>query len=591
MKVYKIFFFSFLVLLFITAVKAQTKTPENWLTHFEKSNFLETAKYDETMSYFKKLADASLYAKMLSFGVSPQGRKLYCLVVSKDKAFIPVEAKKTGKPIILIENGIHSGEIEGKDASMILLREILITKVKENLIDNTILLVVPIFSVDAHERFGSYHRINQNGPTEMGWRTTAQNINLNRDWTKADAPEMKAMLNLFSSWLPDFFIDTHTTDGADYQYAITYAMEKYNNIFAETGNWIKNKLIPYFEKKVNEDGFLITQYFGFKGYKIEDGITGGSFSPRFSHSYASAQNRPGLLIETHMMKPYKERVFSTKSLLNAVIEFVNNDPDKIINLNKQADVDAINRYSINKKYLPLALKLTNANKPFTFKGFQSVRDSSWLSGGIWTRYTNEKVEIKTNYHDEMVISDSVSVPSKYLIPEEWGTWDGLIERIKLHGIEVKQLTDPKKFIVTIYRFNNKKFANYSYEGHQRVITDYGSYTDTVTMPKGTFVINTDQRAVKIIVNLLEPKAEDSFLQWGFFNSIFERKEYFESYVMEKVAREMIEKNPELKIEFEKKLSEDKKFSESPRQRLNFFYERSPYVDDHLDVYPIMRVDK
>ena len=216
MKVYKIFFFSFLVLLFITAVKAQTKTPENWLTHFEKSNFLETAKYDETMSYFKKLADASLYAKMLSFGVSPQGRKLYCLVVSKDKAFIPVEAKKTGKPIILIENGIHSGEIEGKDASMILLREILITKVKENLIDNTILLVIPIFSVDAHERFGSYHRINQNGPTEMGWRTTAQNLNLNRDWTKADAPEMKAMLNLFSSWRPDFFIDTHTTDGADY---------------------------------------------------------------------------------------------------------------------------------------------------------------------------------------------------------------------------------------------------------------------------------------------------------------------------------------------------------------------------------------
>jgi len=590
MKYFKIIFFSFLILLLVSTVKAQTKNQKNWLTHFEKSNFLETAKYDETMAYFKKLADASPYANMFSFGVSPQGRKLYCVVISKDKAFDPVEAKETGKPIILIENGIHSGEIEGKDASMLLLREILITKEKENLIDSTILLVIPIFSVDAHERFGSYHRINQNGPTEMGWRTTAQNLNLNRDWTKADAPEMKAMLNLFSSWLPDFFIDTHTTDGADYQYTITYAIEKYKNIFTGTRNWINNKLIPYFEKKVNDDGFLITQYFGFKGYKIEDGLTGGSFGPRFSHSYAAAQNRPGLLIETHMMKPYKDRVYSTKSLLNAVIEFVNNDLNEIMKLNKQADADAINRYSINKEYLPLSLKLTDSHKPFVFKGFKAIRDSSWLSGGIWTRFTNEKIDINTNYYDEMEISDSVSVPSQYIIPEEWGNWEGLIDRIKLHGIKVDKLAEPQKFIVTKYKFKNRKFANYPYEGHQRVNSDYDSYKETVIMPKGTFVINTDQRTVKVLVNLLEPKAEDSFLQWGFFNSIFERKEYFESYVMEKVAREMISKNPELKIEFEKKLAEDKKFRESQRQRLNFFYERSPYVDDHLNIYPVMCVE-
>lgn len=590
MKDYRVYFLVVFIFSFILTAQSQTKISKNWLTHFEKSNYLETERYDETMLYFQKIADASPYVKMISFGVSPQGRKLYCVVVSKDKTFNPSEAKKTGKPIILIENGIHSGEIEGKDASMLFLREILITKEKANLIDNTILLVIPIFSVDAHERFGKYNRINQNGPTEMGWRTTAQNLNLNRDWTKADAPEMKAMLKLFSSWLPDFFIDTHTTDGADYQYTITYAMEKYQNIYSGTKKWISGKLIPYFEKKVNDDGFLITQYFGFKGRKIEDGLTAETFSPRFSHSYTAAQNRPGLLVETHMMKPYKDRVFSTKSLLNAVIEFVNKNHNNLIELNKEADEDAINRYSIKKEYLPLSLKLSNANRPFLFKGFKSERDSSWISGGVWTRYTKEKQNFTVPYYDEMEVVDSVKAPKKYLIPMEWGKWDNLIDRIKLHGIKVEQLTKNRKMKVTKYKFKNIKFASYSYEGHQRVKAEYERYISNITVPKGTYIIKTNQRAVKLIVNLLEPKATDSFLSWGFFNSIFERKEYFESYVMEKIAREMIKDNPELKKEFEKKLIEDKKFRNNPRQRLNFFYVRSSYNDNHLNVYPVMRVE-
>ena len=590
MKNIKMILLFLFTLLFMAEADSQTKLMDQWLTHFEKSNFLETARYDETMSYFRKLSDASPYAKMISFGVSPQGRNLYCVIVSKDKAFNPADAKKTGKPIILIENGIHSGEIEGKDACMILLREILITKERANLIDNTILLVVPIFSVDSHERFGKYHRINQNGPTEMGWRTTAQNLNLNRDWAKADAPEMKAMLRLFSSWLPDFFIDTHTTDGADYQYIITYGIEKYQNIYRDTRKWITNKLIPYFEKKVNDDGFLITQYFGFRGRKIENGLTGGSFSPRFSHSYSAAQNRPGLLVETHMMKPYKDRVFSTKSLINAVIELLNENPNEIIKLNKQADEDAINKYSIKKEFLPLSLKLTNTNKPFLFRGFKAERDSSWVSGSVWTKYTNEKNDFTVPYYDELEVSDSVQVPAEYLIPEEWGKWDDIINRIKLHGIKVEQLVKDKNLRVTRYKFKNKKFATYSYESHQRVKAEYEKYIEEVNVPKGTYVIKTNQRTVKMIVNLLEPKANDSFLSWGFFNSIFERKEYFESYVMEKIAREMMQENPDLKKEFKKKLVEDKKFRDSPRQRLNFFYVRSPYDDDHLNVYPVMRVE-
>jgi len=579
----------FSILIFSTSY-SQDKVSDKWQTRFEKSNYLETESYKETIEYFNKLAAYSPYAKMISFGISPQGRNLYCLVVSKDKAFYPSLAKSTKKPIIMVENGIHSGEIEGKDASMLLLREILITKEKEDLIDNAVLLVVPIFSVDAHERFSAYNRINQNGPTNMGWRTTAQNLNLNRDWTKADAPEMQAMLKLFSAWLPDFFVDTHTTDGADYQYTITYSMEHYQNVCTGIRKWITQKLMPYLNNGVNDDGFLIAPYLEFKGRKIENGIVGASFSPRFSHTYAAAQNRPGLLIETHMLKPFKDRVFSTKSLLKAIINFVNKNAKELVTLNKQADENSIEKYSYEKKYFPLSLDLTNKSIPFHFMGIKSTEDSSWVSGGNWTQFIGEQYETEIPYFDEMIVADSIQAPKEYLIPVEWGKWENLVDRIKLHGISVEQLREDKTLKVTEYKFHNPKFASYPYEGRQRVSADYESISKTINVPKGTYVVKTNQRTIRLILNLFEPKGPDSFLQWGFFNSIFERKEYFESYVMEKIAREMMDKDAELKKEFENKLADDEKFRKNPRQRLDFFYSKSPYMDDHLNVYPILRVE-
>ncbi len=587
-----LFFVSIISILYCINIQPQNKVPKSWLTKFEKSGYTETERYDETMRYFRDLADNSEYAKFFTFGFSPQGREIKCLVVSKDKAFTPSEAKKTGKPIILINNGIHSGEIEGKDASMLLLREILITKEKEDLIDNAILLVVPIFSVDAHERFSAFNRINQNGPKEMGWRTTAQNLNLNRDWMKADAPEMQAMLKLFSDWLPDFLVDTHTTDGADYQYTITYAMETFRNIYSKTAEWTKEKFIPYLIKNEEDAGYLITSYISLKdwGSGLEKGIEDWATTPRFSQGYAAVQNRPGLLIETHMLKPYKDRVFSTKVMLNSVISYINDNPNELIKLNKEADEQSIEKYAKGDDYLPLAYGTKDTSTNILFKGIKFRKDSSWISGTTKIVYTGEKEDMQIPYYNQLTVTDSVSVPIAYLIPKEWGEWDNIIDRIKLHGIEVDQLEEDNVFEVTKYKFKNIKFANSSYESHQRVDCDYDVYQETDTIPQGTYIIKTDQRTIRVLVNLLEPKSGDSFLRWGFFNSIFERKEYFESYVMEKYAEKMMEKNPDLKEEFEKKLKEDEKFRKNPYERLNFFYKRSPYFDKELNVYPVMRLD-
>ncbi|MGA7839100.1 MAG: hypothetical protein WB996_14105, partial [Ignavibacteriaceae bacterium] len=277
-------------------------------------------------------------------------------------------------------------------------------------------------------------------------------------------------------------------------------------------------------------------------------------------------------------------------LLNAIINFTNENGKELITLNKAADKSAVEKYSIEKNYLPLSLEVTDKSKPFHFMGIKAEHDSSWVSGVTWTRYTGEKYETVLPYYDEMKVTDSVLAPREYLIPKEWGKWENLIDRIELHGIKVEQLKTSKTFNVTEYKFNNVKFANYSYEGRQRVKADYNLVYKTVTVPDGTYVIKTNQRTIKLIVNLLEPKASDSFLEWGFFNSIFEQKEYFESYVMEKIARQMMDKDPKLKKEFEEKLATDDSFRNNPRQRLNFFYSRSPYVDNHLNVYPVLRVE-
>jgi hypothetical protein len=452
-------------LLINASIHSQSLT--EWVTHFENSGFIETSRYTESMKYFEKLSDYSKYAELNVFGVSPQGRKLNYLIISKDKAFDPFSVKETRKPVLLIINGIHAGEIGGKDACMLLLRDILVTKEKFNLIDNVVIVVVPIFSVDGHERIGPYSRINQNGPKEMGWRTTAQNLNLNRDWLKADAPEMQAMLKLFSKWLPDFLIDTHCTDGADYQYTVTYAVEKFANIYPGTADWLKKKYVPSLENGVYEKDFLVHPYVYLKEWRkgLEAGIIDWAATPRFSTGYAALQNRPSMLIETHMMKPYKERVYSTKAMIETTLEFLNSHSDELIRLNKEADEKSLELRSNKNNYLPVSYTRTDNFEEIDFKGFNYYVDSSLISGTNKIVYTNDKKDLKLKYFNDVVTEDSVKIPSGYIIP---GEWMELVNRLMLHGVNAELINNDTIINVKRYNFNNVKFSDEPYEGRLRV---------------------------------------------------------------------------------------------------------------------------
>jgi murein tripeptide amidase MpaA len=579
----------FVLLALHYALAAAGPQTDSWLTYYEQSGCTRTPRYDETITYCRRLATASSWVRYISFGTSPQGRELPLVILSRDRAFTPAAARRTGKPVVLIQSGIHAGEIDGKDASMMLMRDIAVRRTLANLLDHVTLLVVPIFNVDGHERFGPYNRINQNGPEEMGWRVTAQNLNLNRDYMKADTPEMRAMLKLFSAWLPDLYVDCHVTDGIDFQYDVTYAVEYGGNIEPVLSRWVSESFLPNVLPRVESSGHKIFYYvFPREDRDIRKGIECGAATPRFSTGYAAIQNRPALLIETHMLKPYRTRVSATYEILKASLECINGAPALLRDAVRQADAATVaaGAHRGGASTLPLTFGLGKGSTMRTFLGVQSSAEIGRVSGKPYDVFTTTPVQVDVPVYNEVVATDSVDVPYAYLIPQEWRT---VIERLQVHGVTVERLRKPVMLDVNSYRFTDVTFRTKPYEGRQTVTYTSEPLHEQRTYPAGTAVVWTAQRAGKVAMHLLEPRSGDSFAAWGFFNPMFEQKEYAETYVMEKVGKGLLEQDSVLRKAFEGKLARDSAFAADPQARVNWLYLRSPWKDPLLNVYPVGRI--
>jgi len=557
-----------------------------WLTHFEKFGMTESPNYENSIKYFQKFQEKTPFVTIKTIGYSHQNREIKVVIVSKDKIFNPAEAKKKGKSVILIQNCIHSGEVEGKDACMLMLREMLISKEKEDLLKNVILLIIPVINVDGHERRSPFNRPNQNGPKQMGWRTNALNLNLNRDYLKAESNEIKAFLSLFNEWLPDFFIDNHTTNGADYQYHITYGIPTHQNLDMNLVSFVKSKFLPYMISKVEEDGFIVGPYMDFKRGTIESGILDLAAPPRLSHGYCAVQNRIGLLVETHSLKPFENRVFSTKSMMEHTIKFISENSNELMSLNKEADYNPTKIYLLEKKKFPLVLTESGKYDTYKFKGYEWYEEYSSIIGGIVRKYTKNPIEIEIPLFNQCKSKVKITVPKAYLIPVEYKF---VIDKLKLHNVKIFKSNNTTTLEVERYRFIDVSFANRPYEGKHQPSFTTELFKEKKQIDKTFFIVPTNQRVLRIIIHLLEPDGIDSLVKWGFFNHIFERKEYAEAYVMEPIAQQMMKDDPELRVEFKKKC-EIESFCNNPFERLDFFYKRSPFFDKNENVYPIMRIN-
>lgn len=579
---------SLFILLVVCCIScSRTPDPKEFETFYEKSGFLETPRYDETVAYCKKLAQASPWLSFTTFGNSPLGLGLPLLVADKNRNFSFNEARHSGNVVVLIQACIHAGECEGKDAGMMLLRDIAVLKKYPELLEHVTILFIPIFNVDGHERFSAYNRINQNGPKEMGWRTTARNLNLNRDFMKADAPEMRDWLKLYNKWLPDFFFDCHTTDGADFQYVLTYGLEVNGNTEQHLSDWMRDVYMKEVERKMIGKKLPVFPYVGFRNWHDpRSGLQSWVSPPMLGGGYAAVQNRASLLIETHMLKNYKTRVDATYEILKQSLIVLNKEFNNLKKLVKAAD-DYTAGPAFRKTAFPLSFQQAKDSVLATFKGYSYSSGKSDLSGGEWFRYSKIPEEWKIPYFNKFEITDKTNLPEAYIIPPEWSFVKG---RLDAHGIKYTKLREAKKIKVSSCVFKNVVLSNRSYEGRQRVQKfDMEDITEERTYPAGSVIVPCNQRTARVIAHMFEPKAYDSFINWGFFNSIFEQKEYGESYVLETLAREMLAKNPALKAEFEKKLGEEKEFSADPEAILNWFYTRSDYRDKKLNMYPVGKI--
>lgn len=580
----------FSVLAAAFAAAADKPDRPDWETYYEKSGKVATPRYDETVAFCRRLDAAADWIRYATFGKSAQGRDLPLVIASRTGVFTPGEARRArarGDVVVLIQAGIHAGEIEGKDAGLLLLRDMAVNGAFPDLLEHVTVLFIPIFNVDGHERFGPYNRINQNGPEEMGWRTTAAGLNLNRDYLKADAEETRAWLRLFDEWSPDFLMDLHTTDGADYQYVVTYIVDVFGNLVPPLNAWARDTYLTGIKTSMAEAGFPLSPYVFLREWpNPKSGMISWVSSPRFSQGYASIRNRPGILVETHMLKPYVLRVEGTYQIIRRTIELLGRERKGLRGAIATAD-SLVASPEFRREPFPLRFWYDPSDSVMIdFQGVRFEEVESDLTGGAWVRFSGEPESFSVPYFTRQKVLASARLPEAYVIPPEWRQ---VIERLAVHGVEFRRLEKPAVLEVASYRFSNPRWQQAPYEGRHPVRFDVEEIVETRTFPAGSAVVDMNQPNAQVAAHILEPAGPDSYVQWGFFDAIFEQKEYADSYVMEKVARDMLANDADLRREFEEAKAANPEFAKDASQILRWFYQRTPYWDDRKDKYPVGKI--
>ena len=543
-----------------------------WITPAEASGFVTSPNYAETRAFIDRLVAASPLLRIESFGRTAQGRELYAVIASRGDG--------RSRPAILAQAGIHAGEIDGKDAGLMLLRDIA-QRGRADLLDRADFVLVPIFNADGHERASRFSRPNQRGPREQGWRTTAQNLNLNRDYLKADAPEMQAMLAFLHRIHPALYIDVHVTDGVDYQYDVTYGFLGRGGRYAQSpaiGRWLDERLRPALDRALTRAGHIP----GGLVFAVDDrnpaaGIADVAFGGRFSQGYGDLARIPTILVENHSLKPYRQRVLGTYVLLEEALRLVGAEGNQI---RGAVEADRASRPErITLTWRPVAQPVER----IAWRGIAYDMARSPITGREELSWLGRPVDSTMPVFAQ---EPGVTVP----LPRAWwvpASRPDVIARLRLHGIRFETLAAPRTVTLEMARIAEPALQGAS-EGRVPLrITGTTRIRRAETFPAGSVRIPADQPLALVAAALLEPESPESLLAWGFFPEILQRTEYMEAYAIEPLARRMLAADPALARAWQEALR-DPQFAASPERRLSWFYERSAYFDDRYLLYPVGR---
>lgn len=572
------------ILIFIVLAscsRSVDKTTIDFTTVFEKSKGLETATYQETIQYYTDLADTYSEISIEAIGETDSGKPLHIVTLSPSVDF-NFENLRQNNRILLINNGIHPGESDGIDATMMLYRDIVQGKIEAP--KNTVLVTIPIYNVGGSLNRNSTTRTNQNGPKSYGFRGNARNYDLNRDFIKSDTKNARTFVKIFHLVQPDVFIDNHVSNGADYQYTLTHLFTQHNKLGGELGAFLHKTVMPQLEQKLEDKSWDITPYVNVFNSVPERGFSQFMDSPRYSTGYTTLFNTLGMMVETHMLKPYKPRVEGTYELMKSMIEITEEKGDEISKLRKKQFRDLI-----KSKTYPLQWTIdTTQSTTLSFKGFEGNRIPSDLTDGNRLKYDPSKPFTKeVTYQNYFASTVEVEIPSAYIIPQGF---HHIIDLLKINNVEFTQLEKDSVISVESYKISKYDTRRSAYEGHYlHFNTEVKSTTETLTFKTGDYIINTNQRAMRYLIETLEPQGVDSFFNWNFFDTILQQKEGFSPYVWEDKAKSILAANPKLQIDFNLKKTYDEAFSKNWYAQLDWLHKQSEHYEKAHMQYPIYRV--
>nr|WP_315211152.1 M14 family metallopeptidase [uncultured Flavobacterium sp.] len=574
-------FFTFLFLLFSISTFAQ-KT-NKYDTFFEKGNGNQSASYQETIAYYKILADDFPTIEIQKMGLTDSGEPLHMVVFNPEKQFDFGIIQKN-KAVILLNNGIHAGEPDGIDASMQLFRDLALGKIKAP--KNTVIVCIPVYNIGGALNRNSTSRANQDGPEIYGFRGNARNYDLNRDFIKSDTRNTKSFVDIFHKINADVFIDNHVSNGSDYQYKLTYIMTQHNKLGTVLGDFLNTEMMPALVQDLQKKNIETTPYVNAFQDTPDKGFGQFFESPRFATGYTSLFNTIGFVVETHMLKKYADRVKVTYEYMRSAIDFTDANYKKI----KQLRLKNEEQYQPNKAYtLKWEIDSTKTT-PFSFLGYEASYKKSDVTSGNRLFYDRTKPFTKDiPYSKEFKSVKEIIIPEAYIIPR--GFWP-VIDLLKSNTITYRQLKNDTIIEVESYKIADFKTTNSAYEGHylhrNTLVT---SKMEKVAFAKGDYIIPTQQKGIKYLLETLEPEAIDSFFNWNYFDTMLQQKEGYSDYVFEDSATQILKENPKLKTEFDLKKQSDVNFINNPEAQLDWIYKHSVYYEKAHLQYPVYRILK
>lgn len=558
-------------------------------TPAELAGYEATPDHAATLAFLRGIARRFPALRLQSFGTSAQGRELPLAIVSGDRAFTPAAAAKTGKPVVLIVSGIHAGEIDGKDAMLEILRDMALSRSPaQEVLDRAILLVVPIYNVDGHERISRFNRPNQDGPRDgMGFRVTASGLDLNRDHLKVASPEARALVRLVNAWRPHLHIDNHVTDGVDFRWTLTLGVVETPQATPEVDAWLRER-VPAARARVEGAGYGTGPYTDLvDGTDPSRGVQSWGGPARFSTGYFALRHRASILVEMHSYKPYRDRVTANRLFLEGMLQEVARAPRALVDAVRAGEERTVALGRPGAAPSKVALRFERSDERDTvrvpFYAF-STRTSTVTGKPMLFFDRSEVRELEVPWFHRGKVAEEIDRPRGYLVLPGWPQIE---DRLRVHGLKVRRLTAPATLDVQTLRVSEPKFASSSYQGLVSVGAKAAVAVEQRTVPAGTLWIPADQPDFDLAVQLLEPGSTESLFAWGLLSSVTERKEYIDTRVLEGHVATML-RDPQTAEAWEKALS-DPAFAQDSGARWLWWYRRTPFWDESVGLMPVFRV--